>query len=99
MPLACPASTSGPTCPAWLRPFANTRVARGLGARASRVVAIGGLPPSVRQRFDIPWSRRDQVELDLLEATVARTWRLLPASARWQPRALDGWRRARGSAP
>ena len=86
--------------PAWLRPDRQHR--RGPrpsapGRRGSWPSAAS--PASVRERFDIPWSRRDQVELDVLEATVARTWRLLPATVRWQPRALDGWRRARGSAP
>jgi uncharacterized protein (DUF2236 family) len=85
--------------PRWARPIANAGAVRRVAARSSRTVAIGGLPAVVRERFDIPWSRRDQAELDVLEATVSRTWRLLPASARWQPRALDGWRRAQGVAP
>ncbi len=85
--------------PRWLEPIANTPIARRVAARRSRIVAIGGLPAIVRERFEIPWSRTDQAELDLIEWTVARTWYLLPASMRWQPRALQGWRRATGFAP
>jgi uncharacterized protein (DUF2236 family) len=85
--------------PSWLRPIVDHPISRRALSGRSRVVAIGGLPRVVRERFDIPWSWRDQVELDLVEATVARTWRLLPATVRWQPRAYDGWRRATGQAP
>lgn len=85
--------------PRWLRPVADLRPMRVLMARPSRLAALGGLPRIVRERFDIPWSRRDQRELDALELAVAHGWRFLPATARWQPRALDGWRRATGSAP
>lgn len=85
--------------PRWLRPIADTPVARELLARPSRLVAIGGLPRIVRERFDIPWNRRDQIELAAIERSVARTWRFLPATSRWQPRALEGWRRATGSVP
>jgi uncharacterized protein (DUF2236 family) len=85
--------------PGPLRPLFNAPPARAVAARISRLAAIGGLPSVVRERFDIPWSRRDQRELDLLEAAVARTWPFLPARSRWQPRALEGWRRAAGTAP
>src|SRR5690606_29928376 len=55
------------------------------------ISAIGGLPPVVRERFDIPWSRTDQLQLDALELAVRKTWRFVPQSQRWQPRALAGW--------
>lgn len=58
-----------------------------------RLTTIGGLPPVVRERFGIPWSRRDQLELDALEAAVRRGWRFVPFSVRWQPRARAGWHR------
>jgi uncharacterized protein (DUF2236 family) len=82
-----------------LRPLFNAPPARAVGAHVSRLAAIGGLPAVVRERFDIRWTRRDQRELDLLEAVVARAWPFLPATSRWQPRALEGWRRAVGKAP
>ena len=64
----------------------------------ARISAIGGLPPAVRQRFDIPWSRADQLQLDALELGVRKAWRLMPFSVRWQPRAQDGWRRVQAEA-
>jgi uncharacterized protein (DUF2236 family) len=85
--------------PAWLLPLANLGLARRLAARPLRLVAVGGLPRVVRERFGLRWSRRDQLELGAIEAAVSRAWPLVPASARWQPRALDGWRRERGKAP
>jgi uncharacterized protein (DUF2236 family) len=83
--------------PGWLRPVADARLVRQVAARPSRLVAIGGLPEVVRERFGIPWSRRDQLELDAMELAVSRVWPFLPATSRWQPRALEGWRRARGA--
>jgi len=63
-----------------------------------RIAAIGGLPPVVRERFDLPWSWADQRQLDLLEPTIRKAWRFVPESVRWQPRALEGWRRVRAEA-
>ena len=60
-----------------------------------RISAIGGLPPVVRERFGIRWTRADQAQLDALELAVRKTWRFVPLSTRWQPRALDGWKRVR----
>jgi uncharacterized protein (DUF2236 family) len=60
-----------------------------------RISAIGGLPPVVRERFGIRWTRADQAQLDALELAVRKTWRFVPASHRWQPRALEAWKRIR----
>lgn len=77
----------------------NPVLRRGPVARALkvpvRVSAIGGLPPIVRERFGIPWTRTDQRQLDALELAVRKGWRFVPFSHRWQPRAQDGWRRVR----
>lgn len=59
-----------------------------------RLTAIGGLPETVRRRFDIPWGAAEAAELKLLEVWVRETWRFMPRSLRWAPRAADGWRRA-----
>jgi uncharacterized protein (DUF2236 family) len=85
--------------PAWLLPLANLLPVRFVAARASRVVAIGGLPPVVRERFDIRWTRRDAFDLALIQRAVRLGWRFVPASVRWQPRAADGWRRTTGRLP
>jgi uncharacterized protein (DUF2236 family) len=85
--------------PPQLHHLADTWIVRRLLARPARIVAIGGLPARVRQRLDIPWSRRDQLQLDIMEWITARTHRLTPARLRWQPRAADGWMRAIGRLP
>jgi uncharacterized protein (DUF2236 family) len=75
----------------------NPVLRRGPAARLLRVPvrisAIGGLPPIVRERFGIPWSTADQRQLAALELAVRKTWRFVPTSHRWQPRALEGWKR------
>lgn len=80
----------------------NPVVRRGPIARAitvpARISAIGGLPRIVRQRFGIPWSRTDQLQLDALELAVRKTWRFLPFGVRWQPRAQEAWKRVRAEA-
>jgi uncharacterized protein (DUF2236 family) len=58
-----------------------------------RLTAIGGLPARVRRRFDIPWGLDDAAQLAALEVAVKAAWRVMPRSARWAPRAADGWRR------
>jgi uncharacterized protein (DUF2236 family) len=63
--------------------------------RLVRLCAFGGLPPLVRERFDIGWSAVDAVALDGIERTVRNAWPFVPATVRWQPRALEGWRRVR----
>jgi uncharacterized protein (DUF2236 family) len=86
------------------RPLAalNPVLRRGPIARAltvpARISAVGGLPPVVRERFDIPWTRTDQVQLDALELAVRKLWRFVPRSVRWQPRALEAWDRVRAEA-
>lgn len=84
--------------PAPIKAVMNTRQLRSLISRPSRIVAIGGLPSSVRERFDIPWSRRDQLELDAIELAIKNSWFLVPESVRWQPAALAGWRRVKRAA-
>jgi uncharacterized protein (DUF2236 family) len=81
--------------PRRLLPLANLPVTRWALARGARLVALGGLPPIVRERFGIRWTRWDDVALRAVEWWIRWTWPLLPASFRWQPRALDGWRRTR----
>ncbi|MDX1511155.1 MAG: oxygenase MpaB family protein [Nitriliruptorales bacterium] len=85
--------------PRQLHGLADTWLARRLLSRPARITAVGGLPPRLRRRLGIPWSRREQAELRLLEETVKRTWPRVPAKLRWQPRAAAGWRRATGSLP
>jgi uncharacterized protein (DUF2236 family) len=56
------------------------------------LTAIGGLPPVVRERFDIPWRIDEEVEYRVLQLAVREMWRKLPASLRYGPTAADGYR-------
>ncbi|HUC03825.1 MAG TPA: oxygenase MpaB family protein [Acidimicrobiales bacterium] len=81
-----------------LRPFSGLLALppwRRLATVPLRIAAIGGLPAVVRERFGLPWSRQDQLQLSALELVVAQAWPFVPPSVRWQPRALEGWRRVR----
>jgi uncharacterized protein (DUF2236 family) len=77
----------------WAAPLLRIGVVRRITLEPVRISTIGGLPRVVRERFGIPWSRADQLELDALELAVRQAWRFVPFSLRWQPRALAGWRR------
>jgi uncharacterized protein (DUF2236 family) len=80
---------------ALLNPLMSLPTTKFVTARAVRLSAIGGLPPIVRERFGIRWSRQEQMELEALQLMVAHGWRLVPSTVRWQPRALEGWKRVK----
>jgi uncharacterized protein (DUF2236 family) len=77
-----------PGLPSW-----STPIQREIITPLLKLTAIGGLPPIVRERFDVPWSLVEEAELKLLELWVRESWRFVPRSFRWAPRASDGWRR------
>jgi uncharacterized protein (DUF2236 family) len=85
--------------PRQLHAIADTRVVRRALARPARLTAIGGLPARLRTRLGIPWTWRDQAELQVFEWSIQRTWSRVPARLRWQPRASTGWMRATGGLP
>lgn len=87
------------TIPPPIKWLVDQKPVRRAVAYPLRVIAVGGLPAIVRERFDIPWTRRHQREFTFMRAFVAATWRALPATVRWQPAASEGWRRATGSLP
>lgn len=74
-------------------PWWTTPIQREVITPLFRLTAIGGLPPVVRERFDIPWGTVEAAELKLLELWVRETWRFVPRSLRWAPRAQAGWKR------
>lgn len=78
-----------PGLPWWSAPIQHQLVTPVL-----RLTAIGGLPAIVRRRFGIPWGTLEAAELKLLETWVAQTWRFVPRSLRFGPRAAQGWSRA-----
>ncbi|HWE66855.1 MAG TPA: oxygenase MpaB family protein [Acidimicrobiales bacterium] len=75
------------------QPFLNIPPLRQLTTVPVRIAAIGCLPPVVRDRFGIAWSRQDQLQLNALQLVVSQGWRFVPFPIRWQPRAQEGWRR------
>jgi uncharacterized protein (DUF2236 family) len=79
-----------PGLPSWTLP-----IQRHLLTPIFRLTQIGGLPRIVRDRFGIPWTLQNQVELDLLERFVRRTWRFLPERARCAPQGIEARRRER----
>ncbi|HEX3793856.1 MAG TPA: oxygenase MpaB family protein [Acidimicrobiales bacterium] len=86
-----PPRLTGPLAP--LSPVLGLPPWRQLTTVPLRIAAIGGLPAIVRERFDIPWSKADQMQLDAMQLLIAQAWRFVPFPMRWQPRAQDGWRR------
>ena len=77
-----------PGFPSWTTP-----IQREIITPLLKLTAIGGLPPIVRDRFDIPWGLVEEAELKVLELWVRESWRFVPRPMRWAPRASDGWRR------
>ncbi len=94
-----PAFNDHGTIPGPIKWMVNQRAIRRTVAYPLRVIAVGGLPPIVRERFEIPWTHRSQREFNAMRALVGTTWRALPSALRWQPAAADGWRRATGKLP
>ncbi|BBX18799.1 hypothetical protein CRI77_01450 [Mycolicibacterium duvalii] len=96
------ASPDYPTHPR-LRPLANlllpTLPVRAALAPPLRLVIFGGLPPLVRERFDIRWTRADEAAYRAIRATVRTAWPAVPAAFKWYPQARKGWLRELGSVP
>lgn len=96
------ASPDYPTHPR-LRPLTNallpTMPVRMALAPPMRLVIFGGLPAFVRDRFGIPWSRRDDRGYRAIRAAIRSGWTYVPASLRWYPVARKGWLREQGRAP
>lgn len=76
--------------PAWTRVLQPVLITPVL-----RLTAIGGLPPVVRRRFDIPWRVDEEVEYRILQRVVREMWRNLPAALRYGPTASEGYRARR----
>lgn len=86
-----------------LRPLADallpTKPVRMALAPPMRLVIFGGLPPIVRERFDIPWSRGDEHRYRAIRAAIRAGWTHVPGSFRWYPAARRGWLRELGRVP
>lgn len=102
---AIPDMSASPQYPAHprLRPLTDrllpTLPVRAALAPPMRLVIFGGLPPIVRQRFDIRWTRRHERAYRTLRNSIARTWPMMPASLAWHPTARKGWLTQTGHVP
>lgn len=83
-----PASMNQPWIPAPL-----WKIGAPLGVKGYLWVTAGTLPPSVRETFDMPWSRKDQARFELFRKSVRRTWPLLPDRVRFLAPVREGYRR------
>ncbi|MCU1642837.1 MAG: hypothetical protein JWN03_3112 [Nocardia sp.] len=83
-----PGSMPQPWVPNWL-----WRMAGPAGSQAWLRVGAGALPPVVREMFDIPWTRANQIAFDAFRTTVAYTWPAAPYPLRIMPRARAAYRR------
>lgn len=86
-----------------LRPLADallpTKPVRMALAPPMRLVIFGGLPPLVRERFAIRWTRVDEQRYRALRAGIRAGWAYVPTSFKWYPAARKGWMRERGRVP
>jgi uncharacterized protein (DUF2236 family) len=102
---AIPDMSSSPDYPSHprLRPLADallpTLPVRMALAPPMRLVIFGGLPPIVRERFAIRWTRADELAYRAIRRTIRTAWPFVPASFKWHPAAHSGWRRERGRLP
>ncbi|WP_019876389.1 oxygenase MpaB family protein [Sporichthya polymorpha] len=63
-------------------------------SRFNRWLGAGLMPPKAREILGLEWRTRDQVALRVMGEVVRRTWPLLPAKVRLNPRAYDAIKRA-----
>ena len=76
--------------PTWTEPLQKYVITPVL-----RLTALGGMPPIVRDRFGLPWTLENQVELGILRQVIKRTWRFTPEWLRWGPQGVAGRQRER----
>jgi uncharacterized protein (DUF2236 family) len=91
-----------PVSPA-LKPLANRLLpvwpVRALLAPPMRLVIFGGLPASVRERFQISWTKYDERSCAAARAAIRAAWPYVPASLKWHYTARKGWLRETGKLP
>src|SRR6185312_4426816 len=83
---AIPDMSASPDYPSHplLRPLTDallpTLPVRTALAPPMRLVIFGGLPPIVRERFNIRWTHADETCYRAVRAAIRRGWRTVPAS-------------------
>lgn len=70
------------------------RVLRKPSGKVLWWLAVGTLPPVIRQRIGADWSARDERWYDRVRLLVRRVWPLLPDKLRYSARARAGFERA-----
>lgn len=78
------------------QPWLPEKLWRLMGPTASQAwlrIGAGALPPSVREMFDLEWTRANQQAFEVFRKAVARTWPVLPYHVRIMPRARRAYRR------
>lgn len=102
---AVPDMSTSPYLPSHprLRPVADTLLptlpVRAALAPPMRLVIFGGLPPSVRDRFGIRWTRSDQAGYRSIRHGIRLTWRYVPRPLQWHQTAAEGWHDRLGRLP
>jgi len=69
-------------------------VRRPLGDLAF-LMTRGSMAPRFRERFNVPWGRRDALLFAATTATLRLTWKIVPERLRWLPEAWQAIRDAR----
>jgi uncharacterized protein (DUF2236 family) len=75
-------------------PAAVWDVASWPAAELHRLATIGSLPPSLRERLGLSWSRERELVLRANQEAIRRVWPRMPDRIRLMPPALDARRRA-----
>lgn len=76
----------------WI-PMPVWRLLAPAGILPYRWVAIGTMPPQVRELFGFTWNKADQAAFDVFRKSVAMTWPLVPDRLRLLEPARAGYRR------
>jgi uncharacterized protein (DUF2236 family) len=78
-----------PVKPPWLRaPDWAWGVAAPVGARVITLATVGTLPPALRERLGLQWTRADGCRLNAMKAAVRLGMPLVPPRLRYHPMAL-----------
>jgi uncharacterized protein (DUF2236 family) len=102
---AIPDMSASPYLPAppRLKPIAKAVLpawpVRAMLAPPMRLTIFGGLPPSLRERFGIAWTRTDDRTYRVIRGAIRSGWPYVPAYFKWHASAQRGWLRESGQLP
>lgn len=58
-----------------------------------RITTLGAVPADIRERFDMPWSDKDQASLERIEKIVQHGWQAMPVTLRITKESRAGYAR------